>query len=334
MRAILVMTIGAATHAGAQDIHFSQFYETAILRNPALTGIFTEDYKVSGMYRSQWGSISKPFRTMQVSAEMRMPIGREVSDYLSIGLLGFSDKAGQINFRTSAFYPAINYNKSLEDNHSSYLSVGFTGGYVQRSIDLSKMTFDNQYGNPGGGSGEQMPNPKIAHWDLGAGVSFNSSMGQDNRSSWFLGLSGYHFTRPKESFYEENNLINLKTRWNLNAGLNLGLDEAWNLLVHGNYMLQGSYQEIIAGGLVRWSRFNNMNRRDFAFSAGGFYRLNDAVIPTVKIEYKGQTFAASYDVNISSLKTATNLRGGLELTVYTSGFFGGNVDDKHLCPRF
>lgn len=332
--AMLVITVLAAANARAQDIHFSQFYETAILRNPALTGIFTEDYKVSGMYRSQWGSISKPFRTVQVSAEMRIPVGREVSDYLSIGILGYSDKAGQINFRTSGFYPAINYNKSLEDNHSSFLSVGFTGGYVQRSIDISKMTFDNQYGNPGGGSGEQMPNPKIAHWDLGAGVSFNSSMGQDNRSSYFIGFSGYHFTNPKESFFENNNLINPKTRWNLNAGLNLGLDESWNLLAHGNYMLQGSYQEIIAGGLLRWSRFNSMNRRDFALSGGCFYRVNDAVIPTVKLEYKGQTFAASYDVNISSLKAATNLRGGLEITVFTSGFFNGGYDDKHLCPRF
>lgn len=321
----------------AQDIHFSQFYETAILRNPALTGIFTEDYKVGVQYRNQWSSIGKPFRTSQVSAEMRFAVGHS-SDYLSLGLLGFSDKAGTINFKTTALYPAINYNKSLEDNHSSYLSVGFTGGYVQRSIDLSKMTFNNQYQNgsynPSLGSGEQMPSPKLTHLDLGAGVSFNSSFGQDNKNSYFIGLSGYHFTHPKQSFYDDGKMINLQTRWNLNGGLNLTFDDAWGIQLHGNYMLQGSYQEIIAGGLLRWSKFNNLNRRDFAFSFGSFYRVNDAAIPTVRIEYKGQIFEASYDVNISTLKTISNLRGGFELSFFTTGFFNGGYDDKHLCPRF
>jgi type IX secretion system PorP/SprF family membrane protein len=323
--------------AHAQDIHFSQFYETAILRNPALTGIFTEDYKVGVQYRNQWSSIGKPFRTGEVSAEMRFAVGHS-SDYLSIGLLGYYDKAGRINFQTTGVYPAINYNKSLEDNHSSYLSVGFTGGFVQRSIDLSKMTFDNQYQNGGYngslGSGEQMPDPKLDHWDLGAGISFNSSFGQDNRNSYFLGMSAYHFTHPKQSFYNDANVINLQTRWNMNAGISLTFDDAWSTQLYGNYMLQGSYQEIIAGGLLRWSKFNNLNRRDFAFSGGVFYRVNDAVIPTVKLEYKGQAFEFSYDVNISTLRTVSNLRGGFEISFFRSGFFNGGYDDKHLCPRF
>ena len=33
--------LGAGLSSNAQDIHFSQFYENAILRNPALTGIFS-----------------------------------------------------------------------------------------------------------------------------------------------------------------------------------------------------------------------------------------------------------------------------------------------------
>ena len=50
----------------AQDIHFSQFYENAILQNPALTGIFSGDYKVGFDYRSQWGSQFVPYNTTMV----------------------------------------------------------------------------------------------------------------------------------------------------------------------------------------------------------------------------------------------------------------------------
>ncbi|XZF12803.1 PorP/SprF family type IX secretion system membrane protein [Chitinophagaceae bacterium MMS25-I14] len=334
--AVLLASVccGIASKLQAQDIHFSQFMETAILRNPALTGIFSEDYKVGAIYRNQWASIGKPFKTGQISAEMRFPVGREAVDYVSIGLLGYYDKAGSINFQTTGFYPALNYNKSLEDSHSSYLSVGFTGGYVMRSIDISKMTFDNQYQNPGGGSGEQLPASQLTHWDLGAGVSFNSSFGQDNKNSYYLGVSGYHFTHPKQSFYDNGQEINLNTRWNVNGGLNFSLDDAWSVIAQGNYMLQGAYQETIVGGMIRWSRFNNENRRDFAFSAGSFYRFKDAIIPMVKIEYKGQAFSLSYDVNNSSLKSATNLKGGFEISVFTSGFFQGGTNDRHMCPRF
>ena len=38
----------------AQDIHLSQFYETPILRNPALIGLFNGDYRIQAVYRNQW----------------------------------------------------------------------------------------------------------------------------------------------------------------------------------------------------------------------------------------------------------------------------------------
>ena len=51
--ALLVMSLAALPQlAQAQaDIHFSQFYETSILRNPSLTGVFSNDFKIGGYYR-------------------------------------------------------------------------------------------------------------------------------------------------------------------------------------------------------------------------------------------------------------------------------------------
>jgi len=46
--------------AGAQDIHFSQFFETPLLRNPALAGIFTGDVRIQAVYRTQWASVTVP----------------------------------------------------------------------------------------------------------------------------------------------------------------------------------------------------------------------------------------------------------------------------------
>lgn len=322
--------------AVAQDVHFSQFYETAILRNPGMMGIYSEDYRLAAQYREQWGSIGKGFRTGLFSGEYRFPVNRGTNDFLTVGLLGYSDKAGSINFKTVGLYPAVNFNKSLEDAYSSYLSVGFTGGYVTRTIDVSRMTFDNQYQggsyNPANGNGEsRMPDPKLVHWDMGAGVSFNSSPGTS--LSYYIGLAAYHFTKPRRSFLG-NDEVRLQTRWSGNAGCSWFIDDEYTVLFHGNYEMQGSYREIMGGGLFRWSRTDSRNQKSFALSGGAFYRLGDAIVPMLKVDWKGQSFSFSYDINISTLKDVTRMRGGFELTAVKAGFIGSGPEDKRLCPRF
>jgi hypothetical protein len=186
---------------------------------------------------------------------------------------------------------------------------------------------------PAAGPGESLPELKISHWDLGAGVSFNSGIGEEGKFVYFLGLSGYHFTRPQQSFYA-NEDVTLPTRWNGSLGINWSVDDAWNIELHGNGAKQGRNTEIVAGGLVRWRRMDNRGKRDFALAGGAFYRVNDAVVPSLRVEYKGQALGVSYDVNVSSLRAASRARGGLEITAFLSSYYRPNVDDKRLCPRF
>ena len=102
-----LLMILSAQYAQGQDIHFSQFYETSILRNPALTGIFTGDYKVGVVYRNQWSSISKPFQTAVVNAETRIPVRGEANDFVSVGLLAYYDKAGSVSLQTTSLIPPL-----------------------------------------------------------------------------------------------------------------------------------------------------------------------------------------------------------------------------------
>lgn len=337
-----VLLAGTAA-AEAQDIHFSQFYETSILRNPSLVGIFTGDYKVGAIYRNQWSSIGRPFQTALVSGEVRLPVrvSGDKSDFLSFGLLGYYDKAGTVNMRTTGIYPAVNYNKSLEDNHRSFISAGFTGGYVQRSFDPGKMTFDNQWvnggfnnGNP---TGENLPGPKMSYWDLGAGVSFSSTLGENDETSYFIGLAGYHFTRPMQSFYKNSNAVKLSPRWSANAGVTFTLSESYKLQTYVNYMMQGKSNELMLGGLLSWNRIpGDRTEPLFCLYGGVFYRLNDALVPTLKVDYKTFSVTASYDVNVSSLNTATNARGGFELSIFRKGLFKDPrwEQSRTVCPKF
>jgi len=332
---VFVLCLRIGNTAIAQDVHFSQFYQNPILNNPALTGIFNEDYKVGVTYRNQWSSLATPFRTSVIDAETKVHLNN-VNDYVSFGLLAYFDKAGTIDFNTNAVYPAINYNKSIEDKYNSYLSVGFTAGLINRTVDISKMTFDNQYingnFNPSAGTGENISNNKLSYWDLGAGVTFNSSFDENNTLNYFIGFAAYHITKPANSFLGSQ-LANLNIRWDASAGVNYEFDYEFGGMFYANVMLQKPYQEIVAGGLLKWTKPDNSNSPAFTFYLGGFYRYQDAVIPTLKLRYKMNTFAFSYDFTSSSLKSAISSHGAYEVSIFISGMWHGG-DDKHLCPRF
>ena len=132
----------------SQDINFSQFYELPMLRNPALAGIFAGDIRVTAGYRNQWQSVTNPYQTSSINFEYKQPIGKG-NDFITTGLQILFDKAGITNFTTTNIYPALNYHKSLNDTKSKYLSLGIMGGYVQRRIDRSKITTNNQFDGSG-----------------------------------------------------------------------------------------------------------------------------------------------------------------------------------------
>ncbi|RYE18143.1 MAG: type IX secretion system membrane protein PorP/SprF, partial [Sphingobacteriales bacterium] len=61
--AINIIIAFITTGTFGQDINFSQFYEIPLLRNPALAGLYSGDFRATAAFRSQWGSVSTPFQT-------------------------------------------------------------------------------------------------------------------------------------------------------------------------------------------------------------------------------------------------------------------------------
>jgi type IX secretion system PorP/SprF family membrane protein len=321
--------------ASAQDIHFSQFFENAALRNPALTGIFSGDYKVSANYRSQWGSFAVPFQTALVSAETKMLLREETGDYLSVGITAVHDKAGSLDFASSSLYGAVNYNKALSEASRSYLSVGLCGGYIQRSFDVSKMRFASQFTGSGYSTamptGETMRFEKIQHWDASAGISLNGAVSRN--MNYYLGAAGYHVSRPEVSFYDAS-FVRLTTRWSVNGGLNARLASGFGLVLHANYQYQDPYRELIMGGLISRSIRGAQDGRKITMAAGCFYRYQDAVIPMLQAAYDNWCLTMSYDMTTSSRRMYLNGFGGYELSLSVQGKYKRSTPSPTRCPRF
>jgi type IX secretion system PorP/SprF family membrane protein len=331
--------LGLSVNGYAQDVHYSQFYENALMRNPALTGIFTGDYKVGFNYRSQWATVSNPYSTVMLSGETRVLVDREIGDYLSFGMAVNFDKAGSINMNTTQIYPAIAYNKNMGDKYNSYISVGLSGGYISRSLDQSKMTTDNQYVNgefnATNPTGEFVSYRSRSNYDVGAGVSLNSSLDEQGIFNYYLGVSAYHINTPTQEFTGADP-VNLNMKWQFNAGFHSSFSEQFGVTVHGNYSFQQPNTELILGGFFTWRSVPVGLPSIFALNFGVFYRNQDAFIPMVRVDYKDVSIGFTQDVTNSSLAANVPGTGATEISVYVRGNYlrRKNPRDPMFCPRF
>lgn len=317
----------------AQDIHFSQFFEAPLLRNPSLAGIFTGDIRVQAVYRDQWTSVTNAYKTGSLNAEYKMPIGK-ADDFLTMGLQALYDRAGTIGWTSTHILPALNYHKSLSNDKNSYLSLGFMGGMVQRRFDRSKMTTNSQY--DGGGDGETFQTASYTYLDGSVGMSYNATMGDNPDNNYFLGAAFHHFNRPNNSFYR-NAKIELSPKWVFSGGIRFEVSEYAYMTVQADHSRQGAFSETVAGGMYGVKLGGDPDNPDYVVHAGAFLRWNDAIIPVMKLDYAPFSVAISYDVNISKLKPSSYGRGGVELSVSYIGFLKRlerSSMNSVLCPKF
>ncbi len=334
---ILILLTLAITTARSQDIHFSQFYETPLLRNPSLAGIFTGDYRIQSSFRDQWNSFTNAYRTGSLNAEYKWPIGKQ-NDYFTTALEVLYDKAGTAALETTELMPALNYHKSLSNERPMYLSVGFMGGIVEKSLDLSKVTTNSQYNgtayDPALPNGETILTPNIHYLDGSLGISFNTAFGPDNQNTMYAGFAYHHLNRPKNSFYD-NPAVELEPKIVLSAGVKSIINDYSFFTIQVDWSRQGADRETIGGVLYSYKLGEEQDNYTYIFSLGGFVRWRDAFIPVIKLEMNSFSFGLSYDVNTSQLNTVSDSRGGFELSLSYIGFLSReNAKYRTLCPKF
>lgn len=308
---IIYMMCLTAMAGFAQDIHFSQFYNSPLTLNPTLTGLAEGKFRVGGIYRTQWSKVARPFRTASVAFDMPFDAGFADGDKLGAGLVFFHDQTGEYNFTTLTVNGSFAYHKVLDRESRHYLSLGLQVGFTQKRFDLSKGLFADQIDGGLVGSGttaENISSNSITHENLNVGLSYSGRL--SDRTAIFLGGSMFNVTQPKESFLN-NDDERLAYRVSVNAGAEIGLGKGgFQLLPSVIYQTQAAASEINAG-LGLGYKFKN----EFRALLGAYYRVGDAVIPMVGLEYKGFNVTVSYDINSSDLKQAASGNNALEFSV-------------------
>lgn len=293
---LILMGLGAY----AQDPHFTQAHRIPTWYNPAASGHNVEHIRLTMLYRNQWSSVMSPFKTEGVFFD------KQVSK-VGFGANIVNNSAGESGMRQMFLNGQLSYRHAFGRH---MLASGIQIGFIQKSFDPSKMTFDDQYTpdngfDPSNPTSESFSYTKLTRPDFGLGFLWTYGKKGKNSVFPFAGISMQHLNQPKESYIEQNNFIPRKITANAGAGFVMKND--WTITPAVQFSKQQFAQEFISSVMIRLPMEDRNN-----LEGGIIFRNNDAI--AIYTGYQWNSFMAgiSYDINISG---ATGGPGAFEISL-------------------
>ena len=326
----------------SQDLHFSQYFANPISYNPANTGFFDGSYRLGVNHKQQWPwAIEGKFLNYNSSAAYAdfSFLDKKINDldWAGIGVNFINDQAGDGNLIANKAYLSLAYQKGLDKMHKHFLSIGFSLGYVHRSIDFGKLYFNNQWIDRVGfdlslPSQEGYFKENTSYVDLGIGLQGTNQIVAKFGLNY--GLSFLHFNRPTESFYQQNNKLGMRIL--IQVGTEYKINDILDLNTSFYYTGQKKAKEVLFASLLGIRLHNNPKQKQSKILLGASYRLKDALSPLFGYQYHRTRILLNYDINLSSLSKASKGNGGFELSLVQIGVFKKkkNFNYKTHCPSF
>ena len=292
-----------------QSTHFSQFYSTPMLINPAATGLTYGPYRIASNYRNQWNDAGSPYKTFTISGDAHVLKDKLAEgNVLGAGLVFTNDKTleGAVQSNSLAFSTA--YHIGLDEVQS--VGLGFQGSYNERRIDFSRLHFENQY-NGGGFDpslpvGEALGDGKKYYFDLNAGAMYSF---MDETRSFMAGAAVYNILKKEETFLTEQFKKPMLYSVVLSGDIDVGVNNSFYF--SGNYRQQGKENETTLG--MAYGFF--LDETGYAaLKVGLWHRLKDAIIPYAGFSINGLQVGCSYDYTVSQ-QTRANAKNAFEISV-------------------
>lgn len=334
---LILLAAGFCLQAGAQDLHFSQFFNSPLTTNPANTGFMPDgNYRLGFNYRDQWSSImASPYKTMSVFGDVQLMRDRFENGWMGVGGAVLRDVAGSGQLTSTKVFGSVAWHQLL--GYSSLLSLGFNGGYASKQINPQNLKFPDQF--DGKFFDNKIPtsvvlqNTNVGYLDLQVGMNY--AYFPTNNIYLNAGFSAQHVNRPNESFFAPTGQDDTKVPVRYTAFVNgsFKLNEEFIVNPNAYYSQQASVQEIVGGANVH---YNLSGDGEYLLIGGLYYRWQEAFIPMVGLGFKDYTVSFTYDATVSSLRNFNNARGAFELGLVKQGLFDTFRGDRRqvLCPTF
>jgi type IX secretion system PorP/SprF family membrane protein len=317
--------------AWGQDLHFSQYYNAPMLVNPANTGFNPDfDFRAGVNYRNQWASVGTPYKTMSAWGDTKLLSNRIENGWIGLGGMLWKDQAGLGSLTGTTGMVSLAYHQML--GYNSLLSGGFSVGYTQKRIDITKLTFDDQWNgvffDANIPSFEPFATNQVSYVDLQAGINYAYFASENFYFN--AGVSVMHINTPRETFFDASVSNNeISRRYNVFLNASVKVVDTWILNPNVYVSMVGNSREILAGINANRDLGDNGARQ---LIMGVYYRNNDAVIPLFGYQINDLKMTFNYDATISSLSKSNLTRGAYEISIVKSGIFPSSQGRQTRCP--
>jgi type IX secretion system PorP/SprF family membrane protein len=323
-----------SVNSNAQGLHFSQYYNAPLLVNPANAALMPDnDFRVGVNYRDQWSSVPVPYKTFSFFGDFQLLRNKNLTNWLGVGFAIWNDKAGDGKLSLTKFEGVLAYHVQLGE--ISMISAGASFASAQRKIDFNKLTFNEQW--DGFEFNRQLPNNEQGYTqstnytDVSAGVNFSYFPSENMFLK--IGAGVAHLNQPKETFYGGENKLGIRPSANIDLLLKLNPSVIVNPSLY--YSNQKSASEFLIGSLFQIN-LTGSQQVSTQLILGSFYRVNEAVVGAIGVQYDKWRFVSSYDFTTSSLTPVNQGRGAGEISVIYEGVYNQFAGSRRTlnCPRF
>lgn len=331
---ILLTTFSALsfTQVKAQEIHWTQFEMMPLLLNPAKTGDFSGTFRVSGIFRNQFSSITPDaFSTPGLSVDAPVTKGFWDNDWVGAGGVLFVDRAGALGLQTGGFLLSGSYHKAIGSEANTYLVLGLqTGAFAKRIKDIdayrSEAVILGQDDPIQGMLTDQAQNAQ----EYAGGIIVKSKISESTFME--LGFSIKHLNRPRLNILGTGG-GRLPMRFTGHGYVDFKLNEF--LTITPGFLYESYEPATLAVAQLRGSLLVN-SEKDIYLNAGFGYRVNDSGHLMFGMQFGDLTVGMAYDVTVSDLAGAANYFGGFEIAAsyIVKIFKQPETDPVIFCPRF
>ena len=288
----------------SQDAYFSNFYRSYALSNPSGI-VLQDDINLTVLHRSQWTSVVQPFSTSQFEGYYGIKKANSTEKLFSIGFSFINERLGNngyLNRNNLSVTGAYN----IKLNATQHLSAGIKMGYFNGSTDVNALTSGSQFQNgffqSSNPLGENLSNPVSNGLEISPSFTWYQH-DSENHYKHFIGITAFNINTPNLSSQVQG--YNLPARFAINTGSRVYIKDI-TLLPRAMASLQGNQTQIIAGSDVVYN-INKTSKKSVGF--GGYYRLGDAAILSLKYLSKFIDVGISYDFSTSQISDPLNTHG-------------------------
>jgi type IX secretion system PorP/SprF family membrane protein len=297
----------------AQDIHLTQYYTSNMSLNPAYTGHYDGDVRITGNSRSQWSQVNSSIKTNILSVEKKFHV---FPNEIGVGVMFVNDQVSALFLHTNKALASLSYQMKVGKN---LIRVGAQGGVTMRNIQLDGQTFPEQWNYSTGSYESSSSSGEVnlkTSWMLpsvNAGLSWSRTFG---RTPITLGYGLYNINKPKDQFV--SNIEATPFRHVLNGTTTLYISPRTWVTPQLLYMQMAKALNMLALANVN----HKFNDRLTAYIGGGMRGSStngDAAIAVLGAQINRLAVGFSWDFNISSLSKNSKYKSAWEISIsYTT----------------